>query len=170
MTSIVVSKLDSQKDQPLDFTRSVQVIGCGLGRKGINSFSTALETLLSGPVYHSGTAILGGDEDTIQTWTAILQQNPKPDPAFVKASHKKLLAGYVGLTDTPIALFTPELCELYPDAKSHLHNSQCRFLVAELAGHPDQGAFRGHERAALAFPDVQVSRVFPRSAGDEDAE
>jgi hypothetical protein len=28
-----------------------------------------------------------------------------------------LLVGYVGVTDTPVALFTPELCEIYPDAK-----------------------------------------------------
>ena len=72
--SSIVSKFDSQKDQVRDFTRTVQVIGCGFGRTGTNSFSTAVETLHAGPVYHSGTAILGGDEDTILTWTAILQQ------------------------------------------------------------------------------------------------
>ncbi len=112
--SSIVSKLDSQKDQPRDFTRRVQVIGCGLGRTGTNSFSAALERLLDGPVYHSGTAVLGGDEDTILTWTAMMQ--PHADAAFVEASLGRMLAGYVGVTDTPIALFTPELCQLYPDA------------------------------------------------------
>jgi hypothetical protein len=43
---------------PTDPTRTPLVIGAGLLRTGTVSFSLALEKLLHGPVYHSGTSVL----------------------------------------------------------------------------------------------------------------
>lgn len=51
---------------------------------------------------------------TANTWSQIL--NPGADPDFVNFSLQCLLAGYVAVTDTWGAAFTPELLELYPDA------------------------------------------------------
>jgi Sulfotransferase domain len=51
---------------------------------------------------------------TAKTWSQIL--DPDADPEFVKASLQAMLAGYVAITDTWGAVFTPELLDLYPNA------------------------------------------------------
>jgi Sulfotransferase domain len=42
---------------------------------------------------------------------------PEADPEFIKSSLKSILDGYIAATDTPVAMLTPELCQLYPDVK-----------------------------------------------------
>ncbi|KAE9362763.1 hypothetical protein N431DRAFT_551022 [Stipitochalara longipes BDJ] len=114
----MASMLDSFKagkvPKPTDITRKIEVIGAGLGRTGTMSFSAALEKLLHGPIYHSGNMLISDEESTAKTWSQIL--DPDADPEFVNYSLRALLAGYVSVTDTWGAAFTPELLGLYPDA------------------------------------------------------
>jgi hypothetical protein len=45
--------------------RRIQVIGAGIGRTGTKSLSAALERLLGGKVYHSGTLIIQDEQGEI---------------------------------------------------------------------------------------------------------
>ncbi|PBP18371.1 hypothetical protein BUE80_DR010924 [Diplocarpon rosae] len=54
--------MGQQASIPTDLSRQVQVIGAGFSRTGTVSFALALESLLKGPVCHSGTAILLREE------------------------------------------------------------------------------------------------------------
>jgi hypothetical protein len=62
----MASTLDSFKSgkapKPTDLSRKVEVIGSGLGRTGTMSFSSALEKLLNGPIYHSGNMLISDEE------------------------------------------------------------------------------------------------------------
>jgi hypothetical protein len=51
---------------------------------------------------------------TAKTWSQIL--DPDAELQVVYTSLQSLLAGYVAVTDTWGAVFTPELLDLYPDA------------------------------------------------------
>ena len=52
----------NQKSIPADPSRTLKVIGAGYSRTGTVSFAMALQTLLKGPVCHSGTAGLVREE------------------------------------------------------------------------------------------------------------
>ncbi|KAE8441952.1 hypothetical protein EG329_004160 [Mollisiaceae sp. DMI_Dod_QoI] len=114
MASIVSELRSGVPQKPKDKNRKIQVIGSGLGRTGTMSLSAALETLLNGKVYHTGTIIFQDNEDTMKQWGQIM--NPDTLPTSVKFSLNEILAGYVGITDTWGAAMTPELLEMYPDA------------------------------------------------------
>ncbi|KAL3422347.1 nad dependent epimerase dehydratase [Phlyctema vagabunda] len=107
--------LQSSLHAPADTSRSIQVIGAGFSRTGTASFTLAVERLLGGPVCHGGSASVLREEGFIKGW--VTTTNPELDDEAVKANLKKLLAGYVGVTDNPCAMFVKELVEMYPDAK-----------------------------------------------------
>ncbi|KAI9697128.1 MAG: hypothetical protein M1820_007944 [Bogoriella megaspora] len=97
-----------------------QVIGAGLPRTGTTSLSAALEILLNGPVYHSGTQVLRGSERHPKTWMKIFSHTPiknAEDKREIMRGLSSLLEGYVAATDVHPAIFTPELMELFPTAK-----------------------------------------------------
>ncbi|MCJ1403086.1 hypothetical protein MMC11_006309 [Xylographa trunciseda] len=101
-------------------TAKFQVIGAGLSRTGTTSFGRALSILLSGPVYHGGTQVVGSSEAHIKSWIKCLQHTPIRSPAdtqIVNAWLREVFTGYVACTDYPGAQFTPELLALHPDAK-----------------------------------------------------
>ncbi|KAJ5035646.1 uncharacterized protein L3040_008111 [Drepanopeziza brunnea f. sp. 'multigermtubi'] len=106
--------MGQQPSIPTDLSRELQVIGAGFSRTGTVSFAMALERLLSGPVCHSGTAILLREEAYVQKWIAIQQKGAAEE--VVERNLRDLTAGYVGTTDTPAIQFTEELTRLYPDA------------------------------------------------------
>ncbi|KAJ5288193.1 NAD dependent epimerase/dehydratase [Penicillium angulare] len=110
---------------------NIQVIGAGLPRTGTASFSRALEILLDGPVFHGGTQATLGPPVQIKRWMAALRlwdltTAPDSDSDSDKNEPNKKamlnlistqLNGYAASTDAPGAQFTPELMELYPNAK-----------------------------------------------------
>ena len=103
---------------------TLKVIGAGLPRTGTASLAAALSILYDGPVYHGGTQNLcSDDEQHIKAWIGILSH--RPSWPFASASDKQYVLqrlrdevnGYVATVDAPLAQFTPELMELYPDVK-----------------------------------------------------
>jgi hypothetical protein len=99
--------------------KQIQVIGAGLPRTGTASFSAALSHLLDGPVYHGGTQTTLGDPIEIKSLIQIINLWVSASPQDNKtalAMLKERLDGYVAVTDSPCAQFTPELLTLYPDA------------------------------------------------------
>ncbi len=53
---------DGKIAKPTDRSRQIKVIGGGLGRTGTMSMTAALERLLNGPVYHTGTILFQDEE------------------------------------------------------------------------------------------------------------
>ncbi|KAJ5450412.1 NAD dependent epimerase/dehydratase [Penicillium daleae] len=97
-----------------------QVIGAGLPRTGTASFSSALEILCDGPVFHCGTQATLGPTLQIKQWMEILRcwlAGSESDREIMLRVLKRQLDGYAAVTDSPGAQFVPELMELYPDAK-----------------------------------------------------
>ncbi|KAL4889812.1 NAD dependent epimerase/dehydratase [Aspergillus ambiguus] len=98
----------------------IQVIGAGLSRTGTASFSSALNVLLAGPVYHGGTQITMGPASEIKAWMGILRHWLKGQPQDREKCltlMEQTLDGYAATTDAPASQLVPELMELYPDAK-----------------------------------------------------
>jgi hypothetical protein len=62
MASIVGSFKSGKVPKTTDLSRKIEAIGSGLGRTGTMCFSTALERLLGGPVYHSGNKLISDKE------------------------------------------------------------------------------------------------------------
>lgn len=62
MASIVSQLKSGAPEKPKDKSRRIQVIGSGMGRTGTMSLSAALERLLDGKVYHTGTMIFQDEE------------------------------------------------------------------------------------------------------------
>ncbi|KAJ5578516.1 NAD dependent epimerase/dehydratase [Penicillium hispanicum] len=99
---------------------TIQVIGAGLPRTGTASFSTALEILLQGPIFHCGTQATLGPPAQIKTWIKILRQwlsGTATDRHAMLQLLERQLDGYAAITDSPGSQFIPELMELYPEAK-----------------------------------------------------
>ncbi|KAF3398366.1 hypothetical protein F1880_006179 [Penicillium rolfsii] len=97
-----------------------QVIGAGLPRTGTASFSSALEILCDGPVFHCGTQATLGPTAQIKQWMEILRRwlaGGESDREVMFAALRSQLDGYAAVTDSPGAQFVPELMQLYPDAK-----------------------------------------------------
>ncbi|GLI80880.1 hypothetical protein PoHVEF18_009240 [Penicillium ochrochloron] len=97
-----------------------QVIGAGLPRTGTASFSSALEILCDGPVFHCGTQATLGPTAQIKQWMEILRRwlsGSEPDREIMFNVLRSQLDGYAAMTDSPGAQFVPELMQLYPDAK-----------------------------------------------------
>ena len=95
------------------------IIGAGLPRTGTSSFTRALSTLLSAPIYHGGTQCTLGPEVEIKSWIDLLSAWPpkcKSDEDTVKRVLKARLDGYAGVTDAPCNGLVEELMEMYPDA------------------------------------------------------
>jgi hypothetical protein len=65
----MLDKLQGEYVKPSDISRKIEVIGSGFGRTGTMSLSAALEKLLRGPVFHSGTIIFqdekGAEDDSV---------------------------------------------------------------------------------------------------------
>ena len=99
---------------------TIQVIGAGLPRTGTASFSTALEILLEGPVFHCGTQATLGPPIQIKTWIQALKHCAAGGDSDQKALRELLSRqydGYAATTDSPGGQLVPELMALYPDAK-----------------------------------------------------
>ncbi|KAE8413371.1 NAD dependent epimerase/dehydratase [Aspergillus pseudocaelatus] len=97
----------------------LQVIGAGLSRTGTASFSSALNILLQGPVYHGGTQVTMGPPSEIKSWISIMQNcltGAPQDREEALTLLEETLDGYAAITDAPGTQLVPELLELYPDA------------------------------------------------------
>jgi hypothetical protein len=97
-----------------------QVIGCGNSRTGTTSFGQALEILIGGPVYHGGTQLFLREDAHIQKWVEVMKKTPirtEEDRTAICQGLKSLISGYTACTDGPIAMFTEEMLEIFPDAK-----------------------------------------------------
>ena len=93
----------------------------GLPRTGSNSFCAALEILLNGPAYHAGVqSLLSGDINDVLPWITIAELRPYRSLEDRKQALSLIstrLDGYIATADTPLIQLTPELMELYPNAK-----------------------------------------------------
>jgi hypothetical protein len=113
--------------------RKIEVIGAGYSQTATVSFSLALQILLKGPVCHSGTACMLGEQGShppnfpqhiltnqtsgfIKKWTTIINADATTDKAMIKDTLSTLLTGYVAVADCPATLFSGELAEVYPNA------------------------------------------------------
>jgi hypothetical protein len=67
MASMVDRVREGKVVRPTDLSREIQVIGSGFGRTGTMSFSAAIEKLLQGPVYHTGSIIAQDEECELKT-------------------------------------------------------------------------------------------------------
>lgn len=97
----------------------LQVIGAGLSRTGTTSFTKALEILLDGPVYHGGTQSTIGPESETKAWLRALKlwhSKPQTEPEIRKIIAARL-EGFAAVSDAPAFMFTPEIVDLFPDAK-----------------------------------------------------
>lgn len=112
--------MGQQPSRPTDMSKEVQVIGCGMSRKGTVSFGMACERLLDGPAYHVGQAIAIREEAHLLKWIDIVRHTPcknEEDRAYVKAGLREQFKGYTATTDSPTIHFVEEQMELYPKAK-----------------------------------------------------
>lgn len=123
------------------------VICAGFPRTGTTSLCIALETLLSGPVYHGGTQIFLGPPSGIRTATKVLNQWPT-SPTSSPTKHAQQLKdiktlfsggdgnsgkGYVAIADSPGCTLVPELLALYPDAKVNVSTRDVEGWVRSMA-------------------------------------
>ncbi|KAF2733204.1 hypothetical protein EJ04DRAFT_396055, partial [Polyplosphaeria fusca] len=103
--------------KPTDPTRTLQVIGAGYSRTGTLSMAMALETLLSGPVMHGGSQLLGREDAYVRLWSRIFDAHAKNDRNLLLKILHQATAGFVAITDAPGNCFIEELLELYPEAE-----------------------------------------------------
>ncbi|OGM40584.1 NAD dependent epimerase/dehydratase [Aspergillus bombycis] len=110
--------MGQQASTPQQGTK-IQVIGAGLSRTGTASFSSALNILLEGPVYHGGTQVTMGPPKEIKSWIKIMRNcmtGVPQDREKALTLLEETLDGYAAITDVPGSQLVPELLELYPDA------------------------------------------------------
>ncbi|KAL8370017.1 hypothetical protein RB595_000397 [Gaeumannomyces hyphopodioides] len=97
--------------------KKLQVIAAGYSRTGTVAMQLALEKLLSGPVLHGGTAILGREDAHCRLWVEAYKAKRAGDFGRTCELVRQLTDGFVGVTDMPPLDFVPELLAVYPDAR-----------------------------------------------------
>jgi hypothetical protein len=88
-------------------SKTLRVVGSGLGRTGTLSLKHALEKLLGAPCYHMVEVIQHPEH--IPLWHAAARGEP--------VDWEALLEGYVAIVDWPGCAFWPQLAEAFPDAR-----------------------------------------------------
>ncbi|KLU87246.1 hypothetical protein MAPG_06247 [Magnaporthiopsis poae ATCC 64411] len=97
--------------------KTLQVIAAGYSRTGTVAIQLALETLLSGPVLHGGTSILGREDAHCRLWVEAYRAKRAGDFDRTCDLIRQLTDGFVGVADMPPIDFIPELMAVYPDAR-----------------------------------------------------
>ncbi|KAL8303332.1 hypothetical protein RB597_005107 [Gaeumannomyces tritici] len=97
--------------------KKLQVIAAGYSRTGTVAMQLALEKLLSGPVLHGGTAILGREDAHCRLWVEAYKAKRAGDFGKTCELVRQLTDGFVGVADMPPLDFVPELLAVYPDAR-----------------------------------------------------
>ncbi|KAH8657879.1 P-loop containing nucleoside triphosphate hydrolase protein [Xylariales sp. PMI_506] len=97
--------------------KSMQVIGAGFSRTGTVSLQLALHKLLDAPVMHCGTNFITEGDPWAKLGVEIYRARRTGDKEKTLKLLREFTAGYAAATDNPIGYWTPELLELYPEAK-----------------------------------------------------
>ena len=102
-------------------TKSLQVLGLGLGRSGTESLCVALMQL-GYETYHGYTTYEKSPEDHVhwKPWleAKLMASRGVATPLHISAKEfDMVLGGYEAVTDAPCAVFGQELIRAYPEAK-----------------------------------------------------
>ncbi|KAJ6445076.1 NAD dependent epimerase/dehydratase [Purpureocillium lavendulum] len=138
----------------------MRVIVCGLHRTGTSSIRQALRQLGFHDCYHMITVFENSAVDP-QQWVRAYEAKYLGKGSFDKSDWDRLLGYSQACCDLPVALFSSELAELYPDAKVVILNRDPERWYESVLGSVNQtmhptGFFNMLQRVYIFLLDPQM--------------